>query len=143
MEVIEQRTDRDCERCCYAMVLGLRYEDVPDFYAIYKQTRRDERDKWLAERGLCKLTVDLKGGSHGMPLNGPLGIAGVASPTGCEDGHAVVARIRNWVIETVYDPSPHREKSGKTPFDFTFFMHIDLSGPAAPVTPPGDTIATP
>jgi hypothetical protein len=27
---VEQRTERDCLRCCLAMVTGLQYEDVPD-----------------------------------------------------------------------------------------------------------------
>lgn len=125
MTPIDQRTKDDCERCCYAMVLGVPYEDVPDFFTIYKTTRRDERDEWLAKRGLCKFSVGFEGTSaHVLPKDSPLLIAGVASPTGHPDGHAVVGRIRNWTYETVYDPHPQREKSGTKPFDMTFFLPL-------------------
>lgn len=125
---VDQRGTEDCERCCYAMMLGVPYESVPDFFAIHKQTRRDERQAWLRENfGLGFISVTAGAGSSPLILPDAPCIAGVASPTGHPDGHAVYGRIRGSTFEVVHDPHPQREKSGKVPFDLAFFVPVSLT----------------
>lgn len=48
---IEQRTDSDCMRCCLAMVMGLPYEEVPDFVAEHGGEWLLRCSEWLQGRG--------------------------------------------------------------------------------------------
>lgn len=133
---VDQRGTEDCERCCYAMMLGVSYESVPDFFTIFKQTRRDERQKWLRENfGLNYISVTAGAGSSPCILPDAFCIAGVASPTGHPDGHAVFGRIEGGAFRLIHDPNPQREKSGATPFDLTFFVPVNAAALSAAPPP--------
>lgn len=61
LERVDQRTETDCLRCCLATVLGLPYEDVPDFVNEYPGQWADEMSRWLAARGLSMVRVQATG----------------------------------------------------------------------------------
>jgi hypothetical protein len=49
---IEQRTGRDCLRCCVAMVTQVNYEDVPDFCAEHGESWPSALGEWLDMLGM-------------------------------------------------------------------------------------------
>lgn len=119
---IDQRGTEDCERCCWAMLLGLLYEEVPDFFEIFKATRRDTRRPWLREKfGLDYILVQTKGAPLDLPIEAYC-IAGVTSPTGHPDGHAVFGKIDGGAFVLLHDPHPERHKSGTDPYDLLFLV---------------------
>jgi hypothetical protein len=50
-KLVQQRTTKDCIRCCLAMALDLPYEDVPDFVAEFGGFWAHHLERWLKPRG--------------------------------------------------------------------------------------------
>lgn len=55
MNLVKMRTGRDCFSCCVATILGMHYEDVPQFFDYQSADPLpgwDQFDHWLAARGM-------------------------------------------------------------------------------------------
>lgn len=91
MNRIDQRTGSDCVRCCIGMVLGLDYDDVPDFVADHPTRWMLTMTGWAALRSLAVLRF--AAADDGELLHEPSlpGVPWIASgPTERGTNHAVV-----------------------------------------------------
>lgn len=100
---VEQRTQRDCLRCCLAMVTAIDYDDVPDFVADHGESWPTACEAWLSELGMGLLMM-LTAPTYVPPW---LPIIARGS-TEYSDGHHFVVVTPNAVIDP--SPSQHRLK---------------------------------
>lgn len=110
MNRIDQRTSSDCLRCCIAMVLGLDYEDVPDFVAM-RPMWTWAMTEWARRQGYWSLRVQSTSDGEMLPsllgeaeIDGPLWIA--SGPAARGHNHAVVMR------GSVLEFDPHASRAG-------------------------------
>ena len=96
---VEQRTGRDCLRCCIAMVTRIDYDDVPDFVASHGESWPTACEAWLSELGMGLLMI------LSAPAWTPPWLPIIArGPTEMSDQHHFVVVTS----ESVIDPHPSR-----------------------------------
>jgi hypothetical protein len=95
----------DCWRCCIASLLHLPAEAVPNFVEEGAGRWWTATQRWLGERGLAMVLVDLDGCKH-HPLmpSGSFCIGSGPSPRG-DHGHCVIV---DEGLNVVHDPHPSR-----------------------------------
>lgn len=94
---VEQRTQRDCLRCCLAMVTTVDYDDVPDFIADHGESWSAACEAWLSELGMGLLMIPT------APVWTPPWLPIIArGPTELSDEHHFVVVTPKQVI----DPHP-------------------------------------
>lgn len=94
---VEQRTERDCLRCCLAMVTTVDYEDVPDFVTDHGEAWPTACESWLSELGMGLLVMPT------APMWTPPWLPIIArGPTELSDAHHFVVVTP----EQVVDPHP-------------------------------------
>ncbi len=88
---VDQRTRSDCLRCCVAMVLGVPYDDVPDFVDEHGYAWAGALANWALDRGYHTLRFLACGdGEMLQSLEGGIGMW-IATGRGPRGGdHAVV-----------------------------------------------------
>lgn len=100
---VEQRTERDCLRCCLAMVTHIDYDDVPDFVADHGESWPTACEAWLSELGMGLLMMPT------APTYVPPWLPIIArGSTEYSDVHHFVVVTSNAVIDP--SPSQHRLK---------------------------------
>lgn len=100
---VEQRTGRDCLRCCLAMVTRIDYDDVPDFVADYGESWPTACEAWLSGLGMGLLVMPT------APTYVPPWLPIIArGSTEYSDVHHFVVVTPNAVIDP--SPSQHRLK---------------------------------
>lgn len=138
LRMVEQRGPHDCLRACVATVLGLAYEDVPEFLALAEV--EDRAAPWrrrlydfLATHGLVPWEFGLHGEDRPLLMFGGtpiaynvmppgLWIAAVQSPR-IEGTHAVVMKGG----QVIWDPHPRREMGHKGFREAMIFMPRGLT----------------
>ena len=106
MTPIDMQTGSDCLRCCIATVLGLPYDDVPDF--VHDHNRwAEEMAKWAKERGFSVVRVQCTGDGEMMHsiFQEADGLWIASGPAARGRNHAVVFRGS----EMIHDPHSSRE----------------------------------
>lgn len=115
VEMIDQRTDSDCFRCSLANILGLAYEEVPDFYG--DEIRRNgspnvawhNLQTWLSQRGLAAIEIDIK--CNIQPLHdGTRALLSGKSPRVPQWDHTVLGELKDGVWKISHDP--HLSRAG-------------------------------
>lgn len=130
MTKVDQQTASDCMRCCIAMVLGLSYDDVPDFLKDHPPNDpRPNRDwlkqmvSWAFARGYHVLRLNCMMGGELLAepfVGGPAWIA--SGPASRGRNHAVVyVGSEPW-----HDPHESRDGLRETT-TATMFVRIHLS----------------
>ena len=123
MGYINQRHSKDCVTATLANLLGMKYEDVPQFWELDPSLKTETPTKeelrhgaevadsaveeWLAENGYIKLTYDVyeKDGKPFLPKLSKypaLALGYVSTPSHYD--HAVLVEVSESRIDLIHDP---------------------------------------
>lgn len=129
-----QKTESDCQRCSYAYVLNLTYDEVPDFVDKlpafnFKEEDGDIFDKridnFLKSIGYLRLIVDCKYDKEKEMLTIPycskdeILQIGVLKKEGRKYSHAVVLKVEKNNVSIIFDPKKNSD------YDITDITHIE------------------
>lgn len=106
--MVNQRSDDDCLVCCLSFVLGVAYEDIPQFVRDHGPHWREEMETWLYERGFEVVTFSNHYPKHGLYL--------ADGWTNRDTAHVCVWQGTEMVMD------PHESRAGLTNIRQTYWI---------------------
>ncbi len=102
MKLVYQKYDYDCLKAAYSTLLGIDYDDIPDFSEGEDWSER--LDAWLDKIGYRRVVIGFEPLNGFLHINNKMFVIGVLKKSYKNNGHCVVLEIEDCKINIFHDP---------------------------------------